>query len=100
MAMVPKIFLLDDDIDPTDLAELTWAVATRVHPTRRRAVFEDQFVAPVVMSYSEHEYAAGRGPKVVIDCLQPPVGDGRLLHSSFAQAYPADVRKRVIENWQ
>jgi hypothetical protein len=34
---VPKIFLLDDDIDPTNLAELTWAIATRVHPTRARA---------------------------------------------------------------
>jgi UbiD family decarboxylase len=100
MALVPKIFLLDDDIDPADLAELTWAIATRIHPTRRRAVFEDQFVAPVVMSYTEHEYAAGRGPKVVFDCLQPPMGGGRLLHSSFAQAYPAEVRKRVIENWQ
>jgi UbiD family decarboxylase len=99
-ALVPKIFLLDDDIDPTDLAELTWAIATRVHPTRRRVVFEDQFVAPVVMSYTEHEHTAGRGPKVVFDGLQPPVGGGRLLHSSFAQAYPAEVRRRVIENWQ
>lgn len=100
MAIVPKIFLLDDDIDPTDLPELTWAIATRVHPIRRRAVFEGQLVAPVVMSYSEHEYAAGGGPKVVFDCLPPPVGGGRLLHSSFAQAHPAELRKRVIENWQ
>jgi hypothetical protein len=52
------------------------------------------------MSYTEHEHTAGRGPKVVFDGLQPPVGGGRLLHSSFAQAYPAEVRRRVIENWQ
>jgi UbiD family decarboxylase len=100
MAMVPKLFLLDDDIDPTDLAELTWAIATRVHPARRRVVFEDQFITPVIQTYTDEEYAAGHGPKVVYDALQPPVGGGRLLHSSFAQAYPADVQQRVIENWQ
>jgi UbiD family decarboxylase len=100
MAMVPKIFLLDDDIDPTDLAELTWAIATRVHPTQRHVAIEDQIVVPVTQSFTDEEYAAGRGSKVVYDGLQPPVGGGRLLHSSFAQAYPAEVRKRVIENWQ
>ena len=51
-------------------------------------------------AFGQHEYAAGRGPKVLFDGLQPPVGGGRLLHSSFAQAYPAEVRKRVIEKWQ
>jgi 4-hydroxy-3-polyprenylbenzoate decarboxylase len=99
-ALVPRIFLLDDDIDPTDLAELTWAMATRVHPTQRHVVFEDQFIVPVTQGYTAEEYAAGRGSKVVYDGLQPPVGGGRLLHSSFAQAYPDEVRKRVIENWQ
>jgi UbiD family decarboxylase len=100
MAISPRIFVLDDDIDPTDLSELSWAMATRVHPTRRHVVFEDQFIVPVTQGYTREEYAAGRGAKVVYDGLQPPVGGGRLLHSSFAQAYPADVRKRVIENWQ
>jgi hypothetical protein len=54
----------------------------------------------VTRGYTDEEYAAGRGSKVVYDGLQPPVGAGRMLHSSFAQAYPAEVRKRVIENWQ
>jgi 4-hydroxy-3-polyprenylbenzoate decarboxylase len=100
MVVVPKIFLLDDDIDPTDLPELTWAIATRVHPTGRRAVFEEQPVAPLMMGYTQEEYAAMLGPKLVHDGLQPPLGAGRLLHNSFAQAYPEEVRRRVIENWE
>jgi UbiD family decarboxylase len=100
MAMVPKLILLDDDIDPTNLGELTWAIATRVHPTQRHVVLEDRPIAFVVQSFTEEEYAAGRGSKVVYDGLQPPIGAGRLLHSSFAQAYPAELRKHVIEHWQ
>jgi UbiD family decarboxylase len=100
MLLGSKIFLLDDDIDPTDLAELTWAIATRIHPTQRRVIFEGQPVGPMTQGYTDVEHASFRGPKVVYDGLQPPVGGGRLLHSSFAQAYPAELRRRVIDNWQ
>ena len=30
-----RVFVLDDDIDPADDTDLTWALATRIHPTDR-----------------------------------------------------------------
>src|SRR5262249_15285885 len=33
-SFIPKIILLDDDIDATNLDEVVWAFATRCHPAR------------------------------------------------------------------
>jgi 4-hydroxy-3-polyprenylbenzoate decarboxylase len=96
----PKLFVFDDDIDPSDPAELTWAIATRVHPTGRRAVFEESPIMWMAMCYSPPEQRSMTGPRVVYDCLQPAPGEGRFAQSSFAQSYPEELRRRVIENWQ
>lgn len=96
MLFVPQIYLVDDDIDPTCLADVVWALATRVHPTARRVVFEDQPIVRLPQCYTEDEYVARRGPKVVFDTLQP---EERHLHSSFAQAYPEELKRRVLDNW-
>ncbi|ODU06029.1 MAG: ubiquinone biosynthesis protein UbiD [Pseudonocardia sp. SCN 72-86] len=97
LVFVPQIFLVDDDIDPTKLSDVVWAVATRVHPTRRRVEFDER-VLRLIHCYEEDEYVAGRGPKLVYDTLQPPMGE-RDLHASFDQGYPADVRERVLAHW-
>ncbi|MEV6026081.1 UbiD family decarboxylase [Streptomyces sp. NPDC052036] len=97
-AMMPVTFVLDDDIDPANEADLLWALATRLHPKERSAAW-DGVVLPFMACYSEEERKAMRGPSVVHDGLLPAWGEGRLHHSSFAQAYPADVRRKVIDHW-
>jgi 4-hydroxy-3-polyprenylbenzoate decarboxylase len=96
MLFVPQIYLVDDDIDPTSIDDVVWALATRVHPTGRRAVFEDQPIVRLPQCYREAEYEARRGPKVVFDTLQP---EDRHLHASFEQAYPEALRQRILANW-
>ncbi|MFC9840216.1 hypothetical protein ACFVKB_41585 [Rhodococcus sp. NPDC127530] len=32
MLFIPKVFLVDDDIDPANLSDVVWAISTRVHP--------------------------------------------------------------------
>ncbi|WP_338556543.1 UbiD family decarboxylase [Erwinia sp. E_sp_B04_7] len=96
MLFIPKVFLVDDDIDPTSLKDVVWAISTRVHPTGRRVVFEDQPVVRLPQCYTEAEYQARRGPKIVYDTLQPV---GRHRHSSFAEAYSAELQERVLANW-
>jgi 3-polyprenyl-4-hydroxybenzoate decarboxylase len=99
MVWIPKVFLVDDDIDPTDPADVMWALATRTHPTGRRTVFEDQRIVRLSICYLEEEHVAGLGPKVVVDTLQADTGCGRPLHSSFEQAYPKELQRRVLESW-
>ncbi|WP_370425731.1 UbiD family decarboxylase (plasmid) [Pantoea vagans] len=95
MVFLPKVYVVDDDFDPTNLREVVWALSTRVHPTGRRVVYEDQRVVRLPQCYEEEEYVAGKGAKVVFDTLQSK----RHLHASFAQGYPAEVQQRVLDNW-
>lgn len=95
MVFIPKVYVVDDDFDPTDLREVAWILSTRVHPVGRRAVFDDQRVIRLPQCYEEEEYVAGKGAKVVFDTLQRR----RHLHASFAQGYPQEVRERVLANW-
>jgi 4-hydroxy-3-polyprenylbenzoate decarboxylase len=94
--MLPKVFVLDDDVDPTDLAELTWAIATRIHPTSRRIVFQAAILR-LLTCYTDAETHAERGPHIVHDGLLPAPGEGREKQVSFAQAYPAEIRERALE---
>lgn len=93
--LASQVFVLDDDIDPSDESDLMWALATRVHPSLRREEWLGP-ILPLVACYTPEERQRGQGPVVVHDALQAPVGAGRQAQSSFAQAYPAEVRARVL----
>jgi UbiD family decarboxylase len=45
---LPKIIILNDDVDPTDINELVWVFATRCHPTAGNIVFNHEDTAPLV----------------------------------------------------
>jgi UbiD family decarboxylase len=70
-SFIPKVILMDDDVDPTDLDELVWAFATRNHPTQGQFLFPDQKVLPLVAFLSAAERNAARGAKVIYNCLSP-----------------------------
>jgi UbiD family decarboxylase len=91
------IFILDDDIDPADDNDLLWALATRIHPVDHREVRMGR-VHPAMMCYSEEE-RHGIGPVAISHALQPAPGQGRMVQSSFAQAYPAELRANVLAHW-
>ena len=56
-AMMPVTFVLDDDIDPSNEADLLWALATRLHPRDRRYSW-DSVVLPFMACFSENERKA------------------------------------------
>jgi UbiD family decarboxylase len=92
------VYVLDDDIDPSDDADLLWALPTRIHPTERAEVTTASTV-PLMNCYRDAERKARTGPVVVRDGLLPPPGEGRLPQSSFAEAYPSHIRRRVLDHW-
>ena len=97
---LPKVIVSPDDIDPSNTRELVWAFATRCHPTIGNVTF-DHGAAPSLIAYLRSgEKMSGATSKVVYNCLPPEEWDGELpVRSSFAHAYPAQVRERVIANW-
>lgn len=94
----PRFYFLDDDIDPSNPAELAWALATRVHPTARS--FTDYgLIVPLIACYTAAERHRGRAERVVHDALMPEIEEGHWRRSSFAHIYPDDVRQRVLADW-
>jgi len=99
--LIPKIIVLGDDIDPANLNEVVWALATRCHPEQGRFVFANQEVLPLVAFLSLEERKQRRTTKVIdhglpLDDLPPEQLPRR---SSFRYAVPEDVQQKVIQNW-
>lgn len=98
---IPKVIVLDDDIDPSDLNQLIWAVATRHHPDRR-ITMQNQYMFPLVAYLSQEEKAASVSTRVIYNCLTPfcrwPEAL-RPVEASF-RGYPEELKKHVIDNWK
>jgi 4-hydroxy-3-polyprenylbenzoate decarboxylase len=101
-SFIPKVILLGDDVDPTNLDELVWAFATRNHPEKGYVLFPNEKMLPLVAFLGKEERLAARGTKVIYNCLpaedQPPEQAPR--RSSFRFLWPAEIQRKVIENWQ
>ena len=99
--MIPKIILLEDDIDPANIDEVVWALATRCHPERGRILFPEEPVLPLVGYLSAQERRSRRSTKVIYNGLPDDVpGEQRPSRSSFAHAWPREVQERVVRNWE
>lgn len=97
----PKILLVEDDIDITDLSEVVWAFATRSHPERGEFHFPHKLSMQLAVYLSEqeaHTYSAG---KVIYNCLLAdlyPAGR-QPVKGSFENGWPAEIQARVLKNW-
>jgi 4-hydroxy-3-polyprenylbenzoate decarboxylase len=94
---LPKILLMDDDIDPSNLDEVVWAFATRGHP-RGQFLFPEEKMLPLVAFLTSEERKAARGTKVIYNCLLPE--NGALRRSSFRYAWPPEIQEQVVRNWK
>ncbi|MFC4911818.1 UbiD family decarboxylase [Actinomadura gamaensis] len=98
---VPKILLVEDDVDITDVNEVVWAFATRTHPEHGEIRFPAEPTAALSVYLSEAEQHSYRAGKVVHNCLLAdlfPKGD-RPVKGSFENGWPEDVRRRVLTHW-
>lgn len=98
---IPKVIVLDDDIDPANLEQLIWAIATRHHPDRRTA-FQDQYMFPLVAYLSPEEKSESVSTRVIYNCLTPFHSwpeEMRPVEASF-RGYSEELQKHVIDNWK
>ncbi|MCP2336162.1 UbiD family decarboxylase [Actinomadura rupiterrae] len=98
---VPKVLLVEDDVDITDINEVVWAFATRTHPEHGEVHFPAEPTAALSVYLSEAEQHSYRAGKVVYNCLLAdlfPEGD-RPVKGSFENGWPDDVQRRVLAAW-
>jgi UbiD family decarboxylase len=100
---IPKIFLVGDDIDPTNFSDVVWAEATRCEPGRGEVVFTEYSCIPL-FPYASHgdKTCEGEPGKMVKCCMLPAEFTEEKLpwnEASFRSSYPASVRQKVTDNW-
>ncbi|GGY67824.1 UbiD-like decarboxylase [Streptomyces geysiriensis] len=99
--LVPKVLLVADDIDITDIDQVVWAMATRSHPTTGRYAYPQAPGIPMVPYLTPEEVRAGRGGKEIVSCLLPEQFEGvtRATTASFDNSYPEELRRRIVGDW-
>ncbi len=100
----PKILVVEDDIDITDLSEVVWAFATRSHPDVERGAFHfPPAVSDQLSVYlSQEESRTFSAGKVIYNCLLAdlyPEG-ARPVKGSFENGWPLEIRERVLAKWE
>ena len=102
-ATCTKILVVGEDIDPADPNAVTWAFATRNHPTLGTYYFPqlDSLGTGLEAYHSVNELLRGKGGLVVYSCLplQERVGLPRKRILSFECNYPEPIKERVRSNW-
>jgi 4-hydroxy-3-polyprenylbenzoate decarboxylase len=101
-SFIPKILLMADDVDPSNLDEVVWAFATRCHPQRGQLLFPNERMLPLVAFLTAEERQAAQGTKVIYNCLLPEdcPADQAPRRSSFRHLWPKEIQDKVIENWK
>ncbi|QKX55216.1 uncharacterized protein TRUGW13939_02308 [Talaromyces rugulosus] len=101
---VPKIFVVGDNIDPSDLHEVVWAEATKSQPQDSDFFFVGNYPTYTLVPYATH----GLNPhepqaKVVKLCMLPAefeTLDRPWVEASFRASYPEEIKRKVLDNWR
>jgi UbiD family decarboxylase len=98
-----KILVVGADIDPADPNAVTWAFATRNHPTLGTYYFPELESEGTGLEtyHSQNELLHGKGGLVIYSCLplQEYIGLPRERIMSFEQNYPLAIQDKVRSNW-
>jgi 4-hydroxy-3-polyprenylbenzoate decarboxylase len=100
-AVIPKVIVLNDDIDASDTNEVVWGFATRVRPVSGEHFFNHEATSPLVAFLTTNEKFTFDTTKVVYDGLAPDEWGERLpLRTSFKHNYSQQLQQQVLENWE
>jgi UbiD family decarboxylase len=99
---VPKVILVEDDFDFTDVGQVVWAFASRAHPHHGEIYFEGQAQNNLPVFLDPNEKFTYHATKVIHNCLLAdrfPVGE-RPVSADLEHGWPPEVRNRVLQNWR
>jgi UbiD family decarboxylase len=100
-AVIPKVIVLNDDIDASNTNEVIWGFATRVRPVSGEHFFNHEATSPLIAFLTADEKFAFDTTKVVYDGLAPEEWGERLpRRTSFKHNYSTELQTRVLQNWE
>jgi 4-hydroxy-3-polyprenylbenzoate decarboxylase len=99
---VPKILLVEDDVDITNENDVVWAFATRAHPALGEIYFPEKDNVDLYVYLEQKEKGTWRSTKVVHNCLladrYPP--DALPRKGTLTNGWPAEIQQKVLSSWQ
>lgn len=101
-AIVPRLMIVRDNIDPSNARDVLWALVTRCHPGSGETTFAHLAANSRDSFLRQDEKAAMFTTKAVFDCLpQEKWGsDNYPIRASFDHLYPADLQARILRDWR
>lgn len=95
------IFAVDDDIDPTNLNEVLWAICTRCKPDRDIHIYRREQASALWPCLLPEEREAGIGARALIDATFPAEWPREWVPIvSDWWDFPEEIRKQVDSRWQ
>lgn len=98
---IPKVILVEDDFDFTNVGEVVWAFASRAHPYHGEVYFEGLPQNNLPVFLDPNEKFTYHASKVVHNCLLADrfsKGE-RPIAADLENGWPPEVRQRVLKNW-
>jgi len=99
---IPKVLLVEDDFDFTDVGKTVWAFASRAHPHHGEIEFPGRAQNSLPVFLDQDEKFTYHATKVIHNCLladrfsrgEAPVA------ADLAHGWPPQLAKSVMENWR
>ncbi len=101
-ASVPKVIIVNDDIDVFDMNEVLHALGTRLHPVNGVSANPDCEGWTLTPYLTPEERLQGKVSTGVYDCTWPSTWSKESdvpVRLSFKDSYPEAMQKKVIANW-
>jgi 4-hydroxy-3-polyprenylbenzoate decarboxylase len=99
-----KVIFVDEDIDPTDLNQVIWAIATRMNPERDIHVIRRSYVSPLLPLTELPERELGIAGRLIIDAAFPYEWEGKewkgmpqIPEKVSLERWPDDARNKAEE---
>jgi UbiD family decarboxylase len=99
---LPKLLIVEDDFDVTDVAQVVWVFASRAHPSHGEIYFPDEAMNALPVFLSAIEKSTFKTTKVVHNGLLAdrfPIEE-RPLRSDLEHGWPSDIGARVLDRWE
>jgi 4-hydroxy-3-polyprenylbenzoate decarboxylase len=93
------VVVVDEDIDPTDLGEVVWAISTRCEPKTAISVIDNCWSTPLDPAMHPDKKEAGdfTNSRAIINACRPYSWINRF---PAVNALSPDLRKKISEKWK
>lgn len=99
---LPYVIVVEDDVDPFNMAQVFHALITKCHPYRGIVRLEYAAVISLIPWLSRHEQKYRLGARAYFDCTWPVDWDPADVPKrvSFAEMYPLEIQKKALDKWR